>query len=120
MVLARMSPKQAAFADLVIPLTPGAVELADISAYKGIKFAVRGEGSYKVILDRYGTRKSNWAAASFTGAAKWRTIRIPFAAFQSKDSTSLLPPHEVRALLFELARSPGADAWLELDDLRLY
>ena len=43
MVLARMSPKQAAFADLVIPLTPGAVELADISAYKGIKFAVRGE-----------------------------------------------------------------------------
>jgi imidazolonepropionase-like amidohydrolase len=119
-ILARMSPKQTAFADLVIPLTPGAVSLADISGYKGIKFAVRGEGSYKVILDRYGTRKSNWAAASFTGAAKWRTIRIPFAAFQSKGSTSLLPLNELRALLFELARPAGADAWLELDDLKFY
>lgn len=119
-VLARMSPKPSAFADLVIPLTPGAVELADISAYKGIKFAIRGEGSYKVLLDRYGARKSNWATASFSGAAKWRTIRIPFAAFQSKGPMSPTPLREVRALLFELARPAGADAWLELDDLRLY
>ena len=119
-VLARMSPKQSAFTDLVIPLTGGAVELADVSAFKGIKFAVRGEGSYRILVDSYGARKSNWYTASFTGGAKWRTIRVPFAAFQSKGATSPLPLRELRALHFELARPAGADAWLELDDLRFY
>jgi len=119
-VLARMGPKQSAFTDLVVPLTRGAVELADVSAFKGIKFAVRGQGSYRILIERYGTRRSSWYTASFTGDAKWRTIRVPFAAFQSKDSTSLPPLHELRALHFELARPAGADAWLTLDDLKLY
>jgi imidazolonepropionase-like amidohydrolase len=119
-VLARMGPKQSAFADLVIPLTRGGVELADVSAFKGLKFAVRGQGSYRILIDSYGTRRSSWYSASFAGDAKWRTIRIPFAAFQSKGSTSPLPLRELRALHFELARPAGADAWLELDDLKLY
>ena len=118
-LLARMSPKQSAFTDLVIPLTRGAVELADVSAFKGIKFAVRGQGSYRILIDRYGTRRSSWYTASFTGDAKWRTIRVPFAAFQSKDSTSAPPLHDLRALHFELAWPAGADAWLDLDDLEL-
>ncbi len=52
-VLARMGPKQSAFTDLVVPLTRGAVELADVSAFKGIKFAVRGQGSYRILIDSY-------------------------------------------------------------------
>jgi imidazolonepropionase-like amidohydrolase len=119
-VLARMGPKQSAFTDLVVPLTRGAVELADVSAFKGIKFAVRGQGSYRILIDSYGARRSSWYTASFTGDVKWRTIRVPFAAFRSKGSTSPPPFRELRALHFELARPAGADAWLELDDLKLY
>jgi len=102
------------------PLTRGGVELADVSAFNGVKFAVRGQGSYRTLIDSYGARRSSWYTASFTGDAKWRTIRAPFAAFQSKGSTSPPPLRELRALHFELARPAGADAWLELDDLKLY
>jgi hypothetical protein len=119
-VLARMGPKQSAFADLVVPLTGGGVELADVSAFKGIKVAVRGQGSYRMLIDSYGARRSRWYTASFAGDAKWRTVRVPFAAFQSKGSTSPLSLRELRALHFELARPAGADAWLDLDDLKLY
>ena len=119
-VLARMGPKQSAFADLVVPLTIGAVELADVSTFKGIKFAVRGQGSYRILIDSYGARRSNWYTASFSGDAKWRTIRVPFSAFQSKGSPSPFPLRELRALHFELARAAGTDAWLELDDIKLY
>jgi imidazolonepropionase-like amidohydrolase len=119
-VLGRMSPKQSAFTDLVVPLTRGAVELADVSAFKGIKFDIRGEGSYTILIDSYGARRSSWYTASFTGGARWRAIKIPFAAFQSKGSTSPLPLHELKALHFEVARSAGADAWIELDDLKFY
>jgi imidazolonepropionase-like amidohydrolase len=118
--LARMSPKQSPFVDLVIPLTRGAVELADISSFKGVEFSARGEGKYSILLDTYGARKSSWPVASFAGEAQWKTVRIPFAAFQSKGAASPLPFSNVRALHFEIARPAGTDAWLEIDDVKLY
>jgi imidazolonepropionase-like amidohydrolase len=119
-ILATMSPKQSPFVDLVIPLTRGAVELADISSFKGVQFSTRGEGSYNILLDTYGARKLSWPVASFAGKEQWKTVRIPFAAFQVKGSTSPLSPRNVRALHFEIARSAGTDAWLEIDDVKLY
>ena len=118
--IARMGPKKSPAADVIIPLTRGAVELADISAFKGIRFKVRGEGSYRLLMDSYGARRSGWYAASFPGTAQWKTIRIPFTAFQSKSSTSSLPLRNLRALHFELARPAGTDAWLEVDYIKLY
>jgi hypothetical protein len=119
-VLSRMSPKQSPFVDLVIPLTRGAVELADISSFKGIEFSTRGDGNYSILLDTYGARKSSWPIASFAGKAQWKTVRIPFSAFQSKGVASPLPFRNVRALHFEIARPAGTDAWLEIDDVKLY
>jgi hypothetical protein len=105
---------------LVIPLTRGAVELADISSFKGIQFSARGDGSYSILLATYGARKSSWPIASFAGKAQWKTVRIPFAAFQAKGLASPLPLRNVRALHFEIARPAGTDAWLEIDDVKLY
>jgi imidazolonepropionase-like amidohydrolase len=118
--IARMSPKQSPLADLVVPLTKGGVELADISVFKGIRFKVRGEGGYRLLMDGYGARRSDWYAASFPGTEEWKTIRIPFTAFRSKSSTSPLPLRNLRALHFELARPAAADVWLEIDDVKLY
>lgn len=112
-----MSPKQSPFADLVMPLTKGAVELADISSFKGIQFSTRGERSYTILLDTYGARKSSWSIASFSVQVQWKTVRIPVAAFQTKDPTSLLPPRKTRALHFEIARPAGTDAWLDIDNV---
>jgi imidazolonepropionase-like amidohydrolase len=119
-VLSKMSSKPAPFTDLVIPLTRGEVELADISRSKGIQFAVRGDGGYRILLDCYGARRVDWPAASFAGKATWKTVRIPFASFQQKNPTSPLPLRTVRALHIELARPAGADVWLEIDDITLY
>ncbi|RZU40564.1 amidohydrolase family protein [Edaphobacter modestus] len=119
-ILARMSPKPSPFADLVIPLTKGGVELADISAFKGIRFQARGSGSYRVLLESYGMRRSTWYAASFTGDAKWRTVRIPFSAFHSTDTKTQLPLRRITGLHFELAAAQGNDKWLNLDNLKLY
>ncbi len=119
-VVARMGPKQSPYADLVIPLTRGAVELADISAFKGIQFATRGDGSYGILLDTYGAHRASWPAAAFAGRAQWKTVRVPFTAFDAKGSPSTLDLRKVRALHFELARAAGADAWLEIDDVKLY
>lgn len=119
-ILARMSAKQSPFVDLVIPLTRGAVELADISSFKGIQFSTRGDGSYNILLDTYGARKSSWPIASFAGNAQWKTVRIPFAAFQAKSLASPLPLRNLRALHFEIARPAETDAWLEIDDVKLY
>jgi imidazolonepropionase-like amidohydrolase len=119
-ILSRMSPKPSPFTDLVVPLTRGAVEPADISKFKGIEFATRGDGDYGVLLDCYGARKADWPIASFAGKAKWRTVRIPFTSFREKKSALPLPLQNVRALHFELARPAGTDAWLEIDNIKLY
>jgi imidazolonepropionase-like amidohydrolase len=118
--LARMSPKENAYADLVIPLTKGGVELADVSSYKGIQFAVRGEGDYKLLLENYGTNRAKWYTATFNGGAKWHTVKIPFSSFQSTDVALHFPARTLRTLHFELARPAGVDTWLELEDVKLY
>lgn len=118
--VARMSPKENPFADLVVPLTRGGVELADVSGHKGIQFAVRGEGDYKLLLDNYGANRAKWYAATFTGGAKWHTVKIPFSSFHSADPGTQFPARTLRTLHFELARPAGTDAWLELDDVKLY
>jgi hypothetical protein len=117
--LAKMSPKQNAFADLVIPLTKGGVELADVSSYKGLQFAVRGEGDYKLLIENYGTNRAKWYTATFNAGAKWHTVRIPFSSFQSTDAALQFPSRGLRTLHFELARPAGVDTWLELDDVKL-
>ena len=119
-ILAKMGPKQSPFADLVLPLTKGQVELADISAFKGIKFSVRGDGSYRILLENYGSRRSEWFNASFESGAKWRTVRIPFSSFQSTSASTAFPFRTLTGLHFELARPAGTDAWLDLDDVSLY
>jgi hypothetical protein len=67
-----MSPKPSPFTDLVVPLIRGGVEPADISVFKGIQFAARGDGDQSILFDCYGARKVDWPAASFAGKAKWR------------------------------------------------
>ena len=101
-------------------MTRGAVEPADISKFKGIEFETRGDGDYRILLDCYGSRKADWPAASFTGKTKWRTVRVPFTSFREKKSELLVPLKSVRALHFELARPAGTDAWLEIDNIKLY
>jgi hypothetical protein len=56
MVEARMAAKEHPYARLEIPLTPGEVELADVSRYHGVSFEARGEGAFRLLVSSYGVR----------------------------------------------------------------
>jgi len=121
MIEARMAAKTHPFVRLEIPLTPGAVELADVSRYSGVTFDARGAGDFRLEIENYGVRRSDPFAAPFSVAGDWQSIRIPFTSMRRKpDGGPGWNPHDVRALAFELAGPAGAGVWLELDNLKLY
>jgi imidazolonepropionase-like amidohydrolase len=105
-IQARMGPKEQNYVRLLVPLTPGAIEPADLSAYQGISLDVRGEGSYRLRLDTHG--------ADFDAGAEWKTVRIGFAAMEGWKS------RYARQVEIELAGPAGAPRWLEIDNLRFY
>ncbi|SPE33485.1 Amidohydrolase [Candidatus Sulfopaludibacter sp. SbA3] len=121
MVQARMAARDRPFVRLEFPLTPGGVELADLTAYTGISFDARGEGSCQLIVNSYGDRTSDPYRAPFSAAAEWQTIRIPFATLHRRAAdTDSWTRNDARAFLFELSAAAQTSAWLELDNVKLY
>ena len=107
------------FAQLVLPLTKGAVLPADASRFAGIAFKARGAGTYRLRLESYGLDGSDWFRANFKAGEEAREIRLPFSAFTSTGDAQL-DLARLRALRFELTGEPGGRGWLELDDVRFY
>jgi imidazolonepropionase-like amidohydrolase len=121
MVEARMAAKVRPYVRLEIPLTPGEVELADVSRYRGVSFEARGEGTFRLLLNTYGVRTGDPFASPFAASAGWRKFKIPFASLRRR-AAGAAPwnPRDVRALVFEIAGQPGSGAWLEIDNVGLY
>ena len=107
------------FAQLVLPLTKGAVLPADASQFAGIAFKARGTGTYRLRLESYGLNGSDWFQKEFESGSQIREIRLPFSAFTSSGDAQL-DLENLRALRFELTGEPGGRGWLELDDVRFY
>lgn len=92
------------FGRMNLPLTRGAVEPMDASAFAGVEFEVRGDGEYALRIQD--TR------AKFGASGKWSTVRIPFDAKVEKT--------RVQMLTWEMARPGGQRGWLEIDNVRFY
>jgi imidazolonepropionase-like amidohydrolase len=121
MVEARMAAKERPYVRLEIPLTPGAVELADVSRYHGVSFEARGEGGFRLLVNSYGVRAGDPFASPFAASAAWRKIKIPFASLRRRaDGAAPWNPRDLRALVFEVAGPAGSGAWLEIDNVGLY
>ncbi len=108
------------FAELHLPLTRGAVQLADATGFSGLAFEARGAGKYDLLLNSYAIHPRSWFRASFEAGDTRREIRIPFSAFQSPLAEARLDPARLRALLFRLEGEPGGGSWLELGTVRFY
>ncbi len=63
LVTAAMAAKDAPFVRVELPLTPGGIELADLSKYEGVAFDVRGSGEGRLVVSSYHLRNSDWYAA---------------------------------------------------------
>jgi imidazolonepropionase-like amidohydrolase len=119
-LVARMGASPQPFANLVLPLTPGAVHLADVRGFAGVSFTARGAGRYALQLDIYGVDNSSPFRAAFEAGEAPREVRIPFSAFASRDPGARLDPARLRALIVRLEGEPGAQATLELSNIRFY
>jgi len=116
---ARMGAAPQPFANLVLPLTPGAIQIADARGFAGIAFNARGTGRYMLLLESYGTESRDMFRTSFAPGETMREVRIPFSELRSAGSAPL-DLARLRSLIFRLEGEPGGQASLELDDVRFY
>lgn len=119
-LMAGMGAAPRPFAELHLPLTRGAVQLADASGFTGVAFEARGAGDYALLLNSYAIHPRSWFRGSFEAGETRREIRIPFSAFRSPLAEARLDPARLRALLFRLEGEPGGGSWLELGNIRFY
>jgi imidazolonepropionase-like amidohydrolase len=117
-VTARMSEKDRALGRVDIPLSRGAIDPVDASAFRGVRFDARGDGDYQLIASAYDAPNFQ---APFKASPQWQTIRIDFSSLKQLQGASVpWPGDKLRMLSFEIARPAGAFAWLEIDNLRFY
>ena len=112
-ILSKMTESQRPFVRLDLPLTPGAIEPANVQGFRGVAFSARGEGEYRLIIT---TRKGRFEA-KFAASAKWMPVRIPFTQLESKQVWTGL---DATMVSFEVRRAEGEEAWFEVDDVSFY
>jgi len=118
---ARMGAAPQPYANLVLPLTPGAIQLADARGFTGLAFDARGTGRYALLLESYGIEPRAAFRTSFSAGETLREITIPFSMLRSPDAaTTTLDLARLRALVFRLEGEPGGQATLELGNIRFY
>jgi imidazolonepropionase-like amidohydrolase len=120
MIEARMAAKPRPYVRLELPLTPGAIELADVNAFQGISFDVRGEGAFRLLAYAHNVPAASGFAAPFDASGEWQTVRIPFTALRSAVQNAAWNGRNIRALAFELVGPAGAGVWLELDNVSFF
>ncbi len=121
-VMGRMSVGERAFVAVSVPLNRGGIEPADTTQFRGIRFDVRGDGEYRLLVPTRAIRNGNFYQANFTAAATWQTVSIDFAALKQRDQAQPVPwtGTDVLSLSFIIPRPAGSVGWLELDNVRFY
>jgi hypothetical protein len=67
------------FAGLHVPLTKNDADVMDVSGFKGLRFAARGDGqSYMVVMITQGVKDFDDFSYLFKPTAEWSTLDIPF------------------------------------------
>lgn len=113
-MMAKMSEKDQPRAIVRLPLQPGNIVPVDASGFSGVQFEARGTGDYLLRIPLYRTQETRVAQTVFSGAAEWKTYRIPFSALGIADARDLL------SIEFGAERKAGESVWLELDNVAFY
>ena len=119
---ARFSLKERPYVRLMLPLRRGGIEPVDARKFSGVKFEVRGDGEYRLVVPTREVRDLSNFSAGFQASPVWRTVTIPFAALQLTGSARPLAwrGDDLLMIGFELAGRSGELRWIELDNIRFY
>ncbi len=83
--MAQMSMQARPFVRMNIPLSRAALEPVDVRAFRGVRFDVRGEGSYRLVVPTREVRSTAaYFQAPFQANAKWETVSIDFASLKQE------------------------------------
>ena len=119
-VMSLMSETQRPYARVSIPLSKGAVEPVDASNFRGIKFDVRGDGEYKLVVPTYGVAFGESFQTAFNASANWKTVKIDFSQLKSESNKAKWTGTDLLMLSFEITRKPNEIGWIEIDNIRFY
>jgi imidazolonepropionase-like amidohydrolase len=120
LLVARMGAAPQPHANLVLPLTQGAIQLADARGFLGIAFDAQGTGRYVLQVESYGLAGRDLFAAAFEAGETESEVGIPFAALRSANPAALLDLRKLRALVFRLEGPPGGEVALRIGNVRFY
>ena len=119
--MAHMSVQARPFVRLNVPLGHGAIEPVDVRGFRGVRFDVRGDGDYRLVVPTREVRSTAiFFYSPFKAEAKWTTVNIDFSALKSDGKTAQWTGDDVLMLSFEIARQAEEIGWLELDNIRFY
>ena len=119
--IARMGDKLRPEASINLPLSPGSLEPVDASAFTGIEFEARGEGAYKLTVNRASVRDYAHPEAEFNAGPAWTTIRIPFSQLKSRsEKAPAWTARDLQEISIGISRKPTEQTWLELDNVKFY
>jgi imidazolonepropionase-like amidohydrolase len=116
---ARMAMKAKPLAGVIIPLTRGSIQPVDATAFKGVRFEVRGDGDYALGVSTSGAR---WAAP-FSAGSTWKTVEVPFSALKAaseRGAKGEWTATDLTEVEFMGGRKGGEKLWLEVDNVVFY
>lgn len=118
---ARMAVEPDPQAAVILPLTRGSVQPANVTAFKGVRLELRGDGGpYKVMLN---TLNGRWAA-EVKAAPAWTTVEVPFSGLTRVPGRGAGKGPWTGTDVVEVevggAREGGRKLWLELDNVSFY
>ena len=116
---ARMAMKSKPSAGVIIPLTRGSIQPVDATAFKGVRFEVRGDGEYALGVS---SPVARWAAP-FTAGSAWKTVEVPFSALKvasERGGKAEWTGANLTEVEFMGGRKGGEKLWLEVDNVVFY
>ncbi|MNE43220.1 Carbohydrate binding domain (family 11) [compost metagenome] len=121
-VAAKMSTKASPSAGVVLPLSRGGVEPVDLTARRGIRFDVRGDGqAYEL---RLRGQQGQWRKTIAAGS-EWQTVEVPFSTLEpvaqrNGNAGAGWSGDKLFDLRIGGERDAGQTLWLELDNVTFY
>jgi len=94
----------------------------DLSAYYGVRFYARGNGTYAINLGTDQTRaESNHYSKEITITPEWRLYELPFVLFaQTWGEPKAWDPSTLFSIGFNTVASPGNSGQIFVDNLEFY